>query len=180
MMRVLALIAVWSFLAMAARGETFAAWAAGYGLTGTNAAPLADPDQDGLPNLVEYAFAGFDPSTPDGRPTTQFVAGTRATNTVTPDKDISVIVLTPDLKPPTDGSAFYLGLRYTPRTNAEGILYQPQYSPQGANIMMWLDGRSAFFAPTAPDTNGAVISWMRGMFEKDFKAAFLRMKLSTK
>lgn len=160
--------------------ESFADWIDGHGLTGTNAAALADPDGDGVPNLVEYAFAGFDPSAADARATTEFVAGTRATNTVSPQEDITVIVLTPDLKPPKDGAPFYIGLRYKPRAGTEGLVLEPQYSWSAANLGSWLDGRGAFYAPTQPDTNGAVISWMRGMFEKEFKAAFLRLKISTK
>jgi hypothetical protein len=31
-------------------------WAANYGLSGTAAAPAADPNHDGVPNLLEYAF----------------------------------------------------------------------------------------------------------------------------
>jgi len=35
----------------------FAAWAASFGLTGANALAAADPDNDGLTNLIEYTFA---------------------------------------------------------------------------------------------------------------------------
>jgi parallel beta-helix repeat protein len=35
---------------------TLSEWVASYGLTAANAQPLADPDQDGLSNLVEYFF----------------------------------------------------------------------------------------------------------------------------
>jgi hypothetical protein len=35
----------------------FAAWAASYGLSGANALATADPDKDGLTNVIEYAFA---------------------------------------------------------------------------------------------------------------------------
>ena len=45
---------------------SFATWAAGAGLTGTAADPGADPDRDGLDNLVEYAF-----NTPPDAPQTE-------------------------------------------------------------------------------------------------------------
>ncbi len=38
-------------------------WASAHGLNGTAAAPQADPDGDGMPNLLEYAL-GSSPSTP--------------------------------------------------------------------------------------------------------------------
>ncbi len=34
------------------------AWAGSLGLTGDDAAPTADPDADGTPNLLEYALGG--------------------------------------------------------------------------------------------------------------------------
>ncbi len=37
---------------------SFAAWAAGFGLTGAEAAPSADPDHDGIPNAAEYIPGG--------------------------------------------------------------------------------------------------------------------------
>ncbi|HEX9047487.1 MAG TPA: hypothetical protein VF988_10710, partial [Verrucomicrobiae bacterium] len=43
-----------------ARGATFAEWAAGYGLTGNDALPTANPDGDPYVNALEYAF-GTDP-----------------------------------------------------------------------------------------------------------------------
>jgi hypothetical protein len=35
----------------------YEAWTAAYGLTGPDATPAADPDHDGLPNVMEYALA---------------------------------------------------------------------------------------------------------------------------
>lgn len=43
---------------------TFANWAAALGLTGADAAPGADPDEDGVPNLLEYGFKS-NPRAPD-------------------------------------------------------------------------------------------------------------------
>ena len=41
---------------MAAAQTPFQSWAAGYGLSGTNAAATADPDRDGWSNAQEYAY----------------------------------------------------------------------------------------------------------------------------
>lgn len=42
-------------------GQTYASWAAGFGLTGADADPNASPAHDGIANLLKYAF-GFDPT----------------------------------------------------------------------------------------------------------------------
>jgi len=54
----------------------FDTWADTSGLSGDDADPLADPDGDGIPNLLAYAL-GFDLHSPDGNglPTTDIVDG---------------------------------------------------------------------------------------------------------
>lgn len=48
--------------ALPARAVTYAEWMAGYpSLTGAAALATADPDSDGLTNLLEFAMAGGDP-----------------------------------------------------------------------------------------------------------------------
>jgi LPXTG-site transpeptidase (sortase) family protein len=44
--------------------ESYDAWAKSYGLVGSNAAPDADPDHDGLPNYLEYVY-GTNPTKAD-------------------------------------------------------------------------------------------------------------------
>lgn len=44
----------------------FSSWIAGFGLDLADQGPTEDPDQDGIPNLVEYALAGRNPALADG------------------------------------------------------------------------------------------------------------------
>jgi uncharacterized delta-60 repeat protein len=55
---------------------TFASWAAGFGLTGPDAFPAADPDEDGVPNAGEYILGG-NPFRPSGvqTPTASLTSG---------------------------------------------------------------------------------------------------------
>lgn len=46
------------FLPVLASGVTFESWVASHGLTGADAAENADPDKDGMVNLMEYALDG--------------------------------------------------------------------------------------------------------------------------
>ncbi len=53
-----------ALLARFVRPASFASWAAGHGLAGTDADGAADPDGDGRPNRLEFAVGG-DPATAD-------------------------------------------------------------------------------------------------------------------
>lgn len=177
MIRAVALALGLLFLPGPARAITFSNWLSGYGITNTN--PALDSDGDGISNLTEYALADLDPTVVNGA--TQLPAvvyGTRATNTVIPWRDASVIVATNLAYPPTSGF-WYVGLRYKPRTNTEALRWQPQYAWWAANLSYWLDGRSVFLDPVADGTNGYQIRWMQGMFRavSPPKSAFLRLKI---
>lgn len=78
-----------------APGWTYAAWASQIGLTSANSDSALDPDGDGVSNLMEYAFEGFDPLKPDashaltmgmeaGLPVGHFVRRNNDDVTVTP------------------------------------------------------------------------------------------------
>jgi hypothetical protein len=82
---------------------TFNSWANRYGLSGANAAWNADPNKNGLVNLLEYAL-GLDPTA---------IGGSRGTSVGTV----------------TDGNQKYLSLSYTRPTGADvptDITYTPE------------------------------------------------------
>jgi len=54
-------------LALVYAPNLYAAWTAGVAWGGANSAPTADPDADGLPNLLEYALGGT-PTNPSSAP----------------------------------------------------------------------------------------------------------------
>lgn len=161
-----------------AHALTFAEWISGYGLAGADALPDADPDHDGIANLMEYALDGFSPVVADGAQNLpQMVAGTRAAGTPLPLNDLTVIAYD-GLTPPRTGF-YYLGLRYTPRADTEGLVWRPQYAWFAARLQNWLDGTAAFLPPTTPDAQGREIRYMAGMFEAAHPAprVFLRLKV---
>ena len=51
-------------IAIGDNDSAFAAWASAHGLTGSDALPTADPDGDGISNLMEYG-SNLDPTVPD-------------------------------------------------------------------------------------------------------------------
>jgi hypothetical protein len=54
---------------------SFAAWAAGFGLTGADTVAGADPDHDGMPNGVEYVLGGNPTSSATPAPPTAAISG---------------------------------------------------------------------------------------------------------
>jgi fibronectin-binding autotransporter adhesin len=50
---------------VASSGQSFASWAAGFGLSGQAAQPEEDPDFDGIANLVEFVLGGNPANVPD-------------------------------------------------------------------------------------------------------------------
>lgn len=141
------------------RAVTFGEWC---GENGIEANAAADPDQDGISNAMEYALDGLDPKradSPDLLP--RMVFGTRAEGSALPWNNPAVITYH-GLTPPRTGY-WYLGIRYKPRPETEGVRWRPQYAWWASNLAAWLDGRSVFLAPV--DAGGGwVIQWMDGMF----------------
>ncbi len=94
------------------------AWGAAEGLVGEEAALTADPDGDGLSNLVEYAL-GLDPQSPDPLPAAR----------LEPDN----VVTYAEPSPP---AAHRLTLRFTRPAGREGVLYRVKVS---SDLKDWQD-----------------------------------------
>jgi hypothetical protein len=65
------------------QAETFAEFMTRYSLTGSDALTTADPDGDRIPNLMEYALDGMDPTALDaGSASMPYLAFARRIGTV--------------------------------------------------------------------------------------------------
>lgn len=109
----------------------FAGWVAAQGLTGSNALPLADPDNDGQPNLLEYAL-GLHPGLPDLKP-----GGTN-----TPGQPIASLH--------AQSGNFYLQLTYTrPHPAPTDITYTHRFAGSLAGL-----GGGSSLTPHSVTLNG--------------------------
>lgn len=129
------------------QAETYAHWIASYGLTGADAAPDADPDHDGIPNLMEYALEGLNPTVNNTNhaslPKFGYVRRTGAR--------LGQWEWAGSLRPPTDGlnGKWHSAIRFTARPGVEAIRYTPQLSDVGT-LRRWFDGRSAIYSEVYP------------------------------
>jgi hypothetical protein len=115
---------------------TFADWVSSFGLSGGNATATADPDNDGVPNLIEFGLAGLSPISGN-------LSAYSAAHKVflqTRNADGSYNAMTTDK--PVGGVTTHLVLRITKRSDAEGITWQPETSSK--TIEHWGYGDSAF------------------------------------
>lgn len=155
----LLLAALLAILPPASWAITYADWIAGYSLTGAAALGTADPDGDGLPNLLEYALADCIPDNPSGNSVDQarlpkMVFGQRTGNGL-PSINPGNITYT-GLTPPPTGT-FHIGLRYRPRTGTEQLLVEAQYSRD--LLSGWFSGRGAFVVSPETPIAGDAVQW---------------------
>lgn len=165
------LILVLALACAQAHAETFTHWIASYGYTGADAAATADPDHDGVPNLMEYALAGMQPNVMDANhasmPHTSFV---RRTGTA-----LGAWEWTDSQTPPTNGlnGKWHFAFRFIPRAEVESIRYTPQLGDT-SSLRRWFDGRSAIFCELFP---GNIIQATAITLGNRHKRMFMRLKV---
>lgn len=159
--------AVWL---ISAKAETFAAWAESYGLTGDDAAADADPDFDRLPNLLEYAFAGLDPtvinSAPPSMPQQGWLRqiGENRGDWEWVDQSQKATGL---------NNVWHSGLRWQVRPGIEGIRFVPEIADQGS-LRHWFNGRSAWIIESIPGNILQAVAITQG---NRYERFFMRVKV---
>lgn len=157
--------------ALPAQAITYAAWIASYGITGADAAISADPDHDGVPNLMEYALDGMRPNVSDANHASMPYGGfLRRTSAA-----MGAWEWASTATPPTNGlnGKWHYGLRFTARPGVEGIRYTPQIADT-STLKRWYDGRSAIFCELYP---GNVIQCTAKALGNRYKRMFMRLKV---
>ena len=90
-------------------------WAASYGLSGADAEPDADSDQDGKPNLLEYAM-GTDPTQAD-------TGNTPTVGTLTSDDLLAL-----DPSAPVEADKSYLAVQFWKKSGTSGFSVTPRFA----------------------------------------------------
>jgi hypothetical protein len=124
---------------------TYAEWIATFpSLTGGATAEGADPDGDGLANLVEFALADMDPTVPATNPSVPMLQTRDGTgNYATP-------VLSLTTGQVAAAASVHLVLRYKARAGVTGIRYVPETNQGDLNHWGWGDS--------------ATTSWVDGIY----------------
>ncbi|RYD48695.1 MAG: hypothetical protein EOP85_03060 [Verrucomicrobiaceae bacterium] len=133
---------------------TFQSWAARNNLTGTDAEPLADPNHNGMANLLEYAF-GSDPG----------AAGAVGGPVVG-----SVVI----------GAESFLTLNYE-RPSGPEIRTDLNYTPERATLLDssgWSSASADVVVTVSPGTGNREMVTVRSAHPSSGFAEFLRLKVS--
>lgn len=167
MASVVALLSV--LLACHCRAATYTEWIAGYpSLTGNATLESADPDSDGIPNLLEYALDGCDPTT--------ITPWTNLPKLYLQTRNTDGSYNTPStgrvVQP--SGGTVHLVLRYKKRAGTTGLRYVAQTNNKTLQDWGWGDSAVTEW------TDGDGYTWARTI--SDFSlwhAAFMRLRVET-
>lgn len=149
---------------------TFAEWTASHSLSGSAALPDADPDGDRVPNLMEFALAGMDPTALDaGSLSMPTVVFARRNSTEIGEWEYA------GTQPPTDGldGVFHTALLFTPRPGTVGIRYIPEVS-DSSSLKRWFDGCSVLRSEVLPTGSIMSVALTQGQRYKRF---FIRLSV---
>lgn len=150
------LLALLMLAAVPAHALTYSTWIASHSLTGDDALPASDPDEDGLSNLTEFAFDGLDPTEPNGLnhaslPQAGFA---RRTGAALGQWEWSATI-------PTNGLAgvWHYATRYVLRADITGVRITPQLS---TSLTRWYGGRGAVRVTTISGTTKMAVAITKG------------------
>jgi hypothetical protein len=136
------------------RALTYEDWIASYGLTGADAEPLADPDNDGHKNITEFIFANGNPTA--GTILVQRVMWGQRTGNALPITDPSVIT---EVANPNALTHAHAGVEWSPRAGIEGVRVLPEYSRINSGLYSWYSGRNAVIIREKPGDSTKLQAW---------------------
>lgn len=141
-----------------ARALTYADWIASFpSLSIPDRSQLADPDQDSIPNIIEYALAGGDPTQASQSILPKLVFGKRISSALPLfGAQTTAIEILPRFA--AEGDYYHCGLRYTPRPNTEHLRTHLGYADSKGNLRRWHHGKSVGSLPIVTG-DGSVIYW---------------------
>ena len=149
---------------------TYADWIASYSLSGANALETADPDNDGIVNLMEYALDTGSP-----------IVGSSGNGAL---PKMGFANRTGDLlgqwgfssgRRTVPAGVYHMAIQWRPRPGAEGVRYIPELCRELAAPQYWFSGRSAILNQSLP---GNVIQSTALMQSQGFNRAFMRLRIT--
>jgi hypothetical protein len=149
---------------------TYADWIASYSLTGSDALETADPDNDGILNLIEYALDTGSPIIGDsGNGAIPVLGIATRTGDLLGQWDFSTA-----RRAVAPGTVIHYALQWRPRSGVEGVRYIPELCRELAAPQFWFSGRSAILNQSL---SGGVIQSTCIMQGQGFGRVFMRLKI---
>ena len=152
------------------QAATFAEFMAAHSLTGNDALADADPDGDRVPNLIEYALDGMDPTELDAASASMpvFCYARRIGDELGEWEYAGT-------SPPSNGvgGVWHSAIIFKPRPASVGIRYIPQISDV-STLRRWFDGCSTVRSEMLHDGSVMSVSLTQGQRYKRF---FMRLEV---